>query len=190
MKFKVFFLFIVLTLSNCILFAQTEDSTKLKFGIGIEIINTPFSENSYGSNNNYSINKEVEYIKALNDLKVIHFTYQISEKYRIEPLFGFSINGGSGFTDAVYLIGTGLYMSNNYGNHFSSYYGLRLGVAPSASTNNEPELHPFAGIVSGGEIIIYDHLCIGLEVSFEYQEISESSHFGITSGRIILKFYP
>ena len=156
-----FSLLIVLlsVISNQISYGQEKEDIGLKFGFGVSLFN--LTEYSY----------EFDY----EPTNSIYMTFDLNNKFRIEPTVAFAIN--ENFDQ--YTIGVGVFKKKKI-TKFNSLYGIRLALCSNETLAIAPTL--------GGEYYFIDNFSVGSEVQLKVL-LKNNDWTLLTNSSIIFRFY-
>lgn len=156
-KIRFAFLTFLVTLFSSSIFGQENDSTRTRFGLGASLFNL------------------TEYTYENTSTNSIYLTFDIGNKFRIEPTIGFALSDGL----SHYSVGLGAFMKTPI-SKFNLLYGLRLGIG-----NNE-RLY-FAPTI-GGEYYFIKHFSIGSEIQLRGSK-NNGDWTLLTNSAVLLRFY-
>ena len=176
-----------------VLFAYEGNAQKL--GFGFEFFNQPnmmsaLVSEDYGEG-------------SLSDLfaivaPTILCDINLGNVLKIEPQLGVLVGDGTGDNAMFFNGGLGVFGLHDPMDEILIYYGGRGGVRPwVTAVRSTPETYWFATANIGGELIIVEHLSVGLEAGLGYNFLQgggglfavDDRHFLSTETRILLRFY-
>ncbi len=163
-KLRPFFILLVTLLTSYSVFAQEDESTGSKFGLGVSVFN---------------IN---EYLYEYSEpIAPIYLTFDIGDKFRLEPIIGFSLR--ERFSQLSLLVGA---FRKAPISKFNLLYGGRIGYSGIGNTGSE--MFVIAPAI-GGEYNFIRNFSIGSEIQLRGMKPKVGDFVAVTHSSFIARFY-
>ncbi len=163
-KFVPLVFFVVTCLTSYSVYAQEDESTGFKFGLGVSVFN---------------IN---EYLYEYSEpIAPIYLTFDIGDKFRLEPIVGFSLR--ERFSQLSLLIGA---FRKAPISKFNLLYGGRVGYSGIGDTGSE--MFVIAPAI-GGEYYFIRNFSIGSEIQLRGMKPKAGDFVAVTHSSFIARFY-
>ncbi len=145
------------------LFAQEEEPTGTRFGLGISLFNVG------------------EYLEHSAPIAPVYLTIDFSDKFRLEPIVGFNLRERF----SKYSISLGAFRKVPI-SKFNLLYGLRVGYGGLGAGNDE--FFMIAPAI-GGEYYFIQNFSIGSEIQIRGLKPSAGDWTAVTNTSFIVRFY-